>query len=320
MERRELGVSGLKVSRLSLGAMTFGSRMPPISNVDAVVAEAMLERAMEAGVNLVDTADAYSGGESEEILAPFLARHREDLMVATKLGMAGGPDRPLSRDNVTASVENSVRRLATDRIDVLYLHRPDRSTPMEETLDALDALVSRGLVRTVGVSNWTAGETGYAVGRQRALGRAEPTSVQVYWSLVGRDVEQEIVPTCRRLGVGVVVWSPLAGGYLAGRHDGRRTAWAFPPVDATVGPPVLSVLRQVAVELDVTPARVALAWLLRQPEVTSVIVGASTPAQLEDNLAAATLELDDTHVAALSAAGAVPPIYPGWWDAAMGVS
>ncbi len=320
MERRELGVSGLKVSRLSLGAMTFGSRMPPISTVDAVAAEAMLERAIDAGVNLVDTADAYSGGESEEILAPLLARHRDDLMVATKLGMAGGHDRPLSADNVTASVERSLRRLATDRIDVLYLHRPDRSTPVEETFDALDALVSRGLVRTVGVSNWTAGETGYAVGRQRALGLAEPSSVQVYWSLVGRDVEQEIVPTCRRLGVGVVVWSPLAGGYLAGRRDGRRTGWAFPPVDATVGPQVLTVLRRVAAELDVTPARVALAWLLRRPEVTSVIVGASTPAQREDNLAAATLELDDTHVAALSAAGAVPPIYPGWWDDAMGVS
>jgi aryl-alcohol dehydrogenase-like predicted oxidoreductase len=320
VERRELGVSGLKVSRLSLGAMTFGSRMPPISNVDATAAEAMLERAIDAGVDLVDTADAYSGGESEEILAPLLARHRDELVVATKLGMAGGHDRPLSRENVTASVERSLRRLATDRIDVLYLHRPDRSTPMDETFDALDALVSRGLVRAVGVSNWTAGETGYAVGRQRALGRVEPTSVQVYWSLVGRDVEQEIVPACRRLGVGVVVWSPLAGGYLAGRSDGRRTTWAFPPVDAAVGPPVLTVLRRLAADLGVTPARVAIAWLLRRPEVTSVIIGASTPAQLEDNLAAATLELDDAHVDQLDEAGAVPPIYPRWWDDAMGVS
>ncbi len=320
MERRELGVSGLKVSRLWLGAMTFGSRMPPISNVDAVGAEAMLERALDAGVNLVDTADAYSGGESEEILAPLLARHRDELLVATKLGMAGGPTRPLSRQNVTASVEGSLRRLAIDRIDVLYLHRPDRSTPVDETFDALDALVTRGLVRTVGVSNWTAGETGYAVGRQRALGRVEPTSVQVYWSLVGRDVEQEIVPSCRRLGVGVVVWSPRAGGYLAGRRDGRRAAWAFPPVDAAVGPQVLSTLGRIAAELDATPARVALAWLLHRPEVTSVIVGASTPAQLEDNLAAATLELDDTQVARLEEAGAVPPIYPRWWEDAMGVS
>ncbi len=298
MERRALGVSGLEVSRLSLGAMTFGTRMPPISNVDTALAEAMLERAVEGGVNLVDTADAYSGGESEEILAPLLARHRDQLLVATKLGMGGRQDRPLSRENVTLSVEDSLRRLATDRIDVLYLHRPDRSTPIDETFDALDALVSRGLVRTVGVSNWTAGETGYAVGRQRALGRVELTSVQVYWSLVGRDVEQEIAPTCQRLGVGIVVWSPLAGGYLAGRSDGRRSAWEFPPVDEAVGPRVVTELRRVAEEVGATPARVAISWLLTRPEVTSVIVGASSLAQLEENLAAATLELDEIQIAA----------------------
>jgi aryl-alcohol dehydrogenase-like predicted oxidoreductase len=300
--------------------MTFGSRMPPISNVDPVAAEAMLERAIELGVNLVDTADAYGGGESEEILAPLLARHRDELLVATKLGMSSGAERPLSRENVKACVEESLGRLGTDRIDVLYLHRPDRSTPIEETFDALDELVSRGLLRSVGVSNWAAGETGYAVGRQHALGRVELTSVQVYWSLVGRDVEQEIVPTCERLGVGVVVWSPLAGGYLAGRGDGRRSVWAFPPVDSVVGERVLSGLRKVAEELEVTPARVAIAWLLARPEVTSVIVGASSLIQLEENLAAATLELDDAHVRALDDASAVPPIYPRWWDTAMGVS
>jgi aryl-alcohol dehydrogenase-like predicted oxidoreductase len=142
----------------------------------------------------------------------------------------------------------------------------------------------------------------------------------VYWSLVGRDVEEEIVPTCRRLDVGVVVWSPLAGGYLAARADGRRAAWAFPPVDDVIGPRVLEVLQQVAAELGVTPARVAIAWLLRRPEVTSVIIGASSVEQLDDNLAAATLELDDAHATALDEASAVPPIYPRWWDAAMGVA
>jgi aryl-alcohol dehydrogenase-like predicted oxidoreductase len=315
-----LGESGLEVSRLSLGAMTFGSRMPPISNVDAVAAEAMLERAIELGVNWVDTADAYSAGESEEILAPLLARYRDELLVATKLGMGGRGERPLSAENVKACVEDSLRRLATDRIDVLYLHRPDRSTPIDETFEALDELVSRGLVRAVGVSNWTAGETGHAVGRQRALGRVEPTSVQVYWSLVGRDVEQEIVPTCERLGVGVVVWSPLAGGYLAGRRDGRRSVWAFPPVDNVVGERVLSALRKVAEELEVKPVRVAISWLLTRPEVTSVIVGASSLTQLDENLAAATLTLDDVHVNALDEASAVAPIYPRWWDTAMGLS
>jgi aryl-alcohol dehydrogenase-like predicted oxidoreductase len=144
--------------------------------------------------------------------------------------------------------------------------------------------------------------------------------VQVYWSLVGRDVEQEIVPTCQRFGIGVVVWSPLAGGYLAGRSDGRRSAWAFPPIDAVVGQRVVTVLRRVAENLGVTPARVAICWLLSRPEVTSVIVGASSLAQLKDNLAAATLDLGESDLAALSETSAVPSIYPSWWDAAMGVS
>jgi aryl-alcohol dehydrogenase-like predicted oxidoreductase len=319
VERRRLGSSGIEVSRLSLGAMTFGTGMPPISNVDATCAEAMLEQALDAGVNLVDTANAYSAGESEQMLAPLLARHRDELLVATKIGF-GAEDRPLSRTNVITSVEESLRRLGTDRIDVLYLHRPDRATPIEETFDALDELVARGVVRTVGVSNWTAGETGFAVGRQRGIGGAEPTSVQVYWSLVGREVEHEIVPTCRRLGLGVVVWSPLAAGYLTGRADGRRAAWSFPPVDAEIGARVLRTLRRVADELDATPGRVALAWLLQQRDVTSVIVGASSPAQLHDNLAAAALMLDETHLQALDDASRIPPTYTRWWDAAMGIS
>ena len=320
MERRTLGTSGLEVSCLSLGAMTFGSGMPPISNVDAAAAEAMVERAIDAGVNLVDTADAYSGGESEQILASIVARHRDDLLVATKVGFGASGGRPLSHENVRSSVEHCLRRLATDHVDVVYLHRPDRSTPIEETFDALDELVARGLVRAVGVSNWGAGETGYAVGRQRAIGGVEPSSVQVYWSLAGRDVEQEIVPACQRFGLGVVVWSPLAAGYLTGRDDGRRTAWAFPPVDGAVGTRVLGALQQIAAELDVAPAPVAIAWLLQRPEVTSVVVGASSLAQLDENLAAADLVLDERQLAVLTDASAVPPIYPRWWDTAMGIA
>lgn len=320
MERRPLGTSGIDVSRLTLGAMNFGSRMPPITTVDRAAAEAMLERAVDAGVNLVDTADAYGGGESEEILAPLLARHRDRLLVATKVGFGGGHDHPLAGGNVTADVEASLRRLGLDHVDVLYLHRPDRTTPMEETFDAVEALISRGLVTTVGVSNWTAGETGYVVGRQRAIGAAEPTSVQVYWSLVGREVEHEIVPTCGRLGVGVVVWSPLAAGFLTGRSDGRRAAFAFPPVDELLGSRVLAALDRVADEIGATPAAVALAWLLHRDEVTSVIVGASSMAQLEQNLGAATLELADSHLAALDGASTIPPTYPAWWDEAMGVT
>lgn len=319
MEYRPLGTSGLDVSRLSLGAMTFGSGMPPISNVDASAAEAMLEQAVEAGVNFVDTADVYSGGESERIVASVLTRHRDRLLVATKVGFMNG-ERPLSRPAITASVDGCLERLGIERVDVLYLHRPDRHTPLDETLDAVAALVDAGKVRTYGVSNWTASETAYAIGRQRALTAAEPTSVQVYWSLVGREVEHEIVPMCARLDVGVVVWSPLAAGYLAGRTDGRRSVYAFPPIDEGRGAEVLSVLRRVAAELDSTPATVAIAWLLAQSSAASVIVGASSQAQLDANLTAGSLSLTDGQLRALNEASALAPIYPAWWDAAMGIN
>jgi aryl-alcohol dehydrogenase-like predicted oxidoreductase len=321
IERRVLGSAGLEVSCLALGAMTFGGRMPPISNVGAAAAEEMVERALEAGVNFIDTADAYSGGQSEEILASVLARHRDDLVIASKVGMAvRGAVAPLSRANVLAGVEGSLRRLGTDHLDVLYLHRPDRSTPVGETFDALEELVSRGLVGTVGLSNFTAAEAGYALGRQRALERVEPTSVQIYWSLVGREVEHEIVPMCDRLGLGVVVWSALASGYLAGRSDGRRSAFPFPPVDDTRGQEVLRELRGITAATGATPAQVALAWVLRRRAVTSVIVGVSSLAQLDENLGAATLELDDAQVAALDEVSALAPIYPVWWEWAMGVT
>jgi aryl-alcohol dehydrogenase-like predicted oxidoreductase len=299
--------------------MTFGVGMPPISTVEARTAHTMVERAMASGVNLVDTADAYGSGESEQILAPILARHRE-LLVSTKVGWGGGHERPLARESVIADVEASLRRLGRERIDVLYLHRPDRMTSIDETFDALDELVARGLVRTVGTSNWSAGESGYAIGRQRALGRAEPTSVQVYWSLVGRDVEHEIVPMCQHLDVGLVVWSPLAGGYLADRRDARHAATGFPPVNKIAGAKVLSSLRFIAAELDTTPAAVAIAWLLRRPEVTSVVVGASSVAQLDANLSAADLEIEDDLAGDLDEASAVAPTYPRWWDVAMGLA
>jgi aryl-alcohol dehydrogenase-like predicted oxidoreductase len=319
-ERRTLGTSGIEVSRLALGAMTFGAGTPPISKVDTRTAHTMVERALAAGVNLVDTADSFGTGESEQILAPVLARHGDDLLVATKVGAGGGHERPLARDSVIADVEASLRRLGRDRIDILTLHRSDRQTSIDETFDALEELVERELVRTVGVSNWSAGDTAYAVGRQRALGRAEPTSAQVYWSLVGRDVEHEIVPMCRRLDVGVVVWSPLAGGYLADRRDGRHAETGFPPVNRIAGARVLASLRFVAKEMGSTPAAVALAWLLRRPEVTTVLVGASDVKQLDADLAAAALEIDDDLAADLDDVSAVEAIYPRWWDEAMGLA
>ena len=322
MKRRRLGWADLEISELSLGAMTFGTGMPPIATVDEHLARAMAERAVEAGVNLIDTADVYSSGESEEILAAILRAHRDELLVATKAGFgpSGPHDAGLSYDNVVACAEDSLRRLGIDRIDLFQLHRPDRSVPIEETLRALDDLVDRGLVRYFGVSNFTAAEVAYAVGWQRARERPPIAAVQVYYSLVGRDVEHEIVPLCTRQDIGLLVWSPLASGFLARREGGRRSAFAFPPVDPEVGARALDAVGAVADARGVTLAQVSIAWLLAQPVVTSVIIGASTMAQLDDNLAAADLVLTPDELLRLDAATAPAPIYPAWWDRAMGVS
>ncbi len=321
MERRRLGWADLEVSELSLGAMTFGTGMPPISTVDERLARAMAERAVDAGVNLIDTADVYSGGESEEILSAILHAHRDELLVATKAGFGPADTTPagLSYDNVVACAEASLRRLGTDHIDLFQLHRPDRSVPIEETLRALDDLVERGLVRYFGVSNFTAAEMGFAIGWQRARGRPSIAAAQVYYSLVGRDVEHEIVPLCARERVGLLAWSPLASGYLARREGGRRASFAFPPVDPELGARALDAVGVIADARAVTRAQVAIAWLLTRPAVTSVIIGASTMEQLEDNLGAAELVLGPGERARLDAATAPAPLYPAWWDVAMGV-
>ena len=322
MQRRRLGWADLEVSALSLGAMTFGARMPPITTVDEQLARAMADRAIDAGVNLIDTADVYSAGESEEILAAIVRAHRDGLLVGTKVGFgpSSAHDAGLSYDNVVACAEASLRRLGIDHIDLFQLHRPDRSVPIEETLRALDDLVDRGLVRYFGVSNFTAAEVAYAMGWQRARERAPIAAVQVYYSLVGRDVEHEIVPLCNRQEIGLLVWSPLAGGFLARREGGRRASMAFPPVDPELGTRALDVVGAIAEARSVTLAQVSIAWLLAQPVVTSVIIGASTMAQLDDNLAAADLVLTPDELLRLDVATAPTPVYPAWWDTAMGVT
>ncbi|MDT3439154.1 MULTISPECIES: aldo/keto reductase [unclassified Pseudofrankia] len=324
MERRRLGTGGLDVSKLSLGAMTFGSGMPPITKVDERNARAMVDRALDAGVNLVDTADVYASGQSEEILGACVRHRRDDVLIATKVGFGSLEPGALAYDAVVASCEASLRRLGTDWIDLYQLHRPDRTTPIEETLRALDDLVARGLVRAVGTSNFRAWETAAAVANQRALGRTPFSAAQLYYSLVGREAEHDLIPQCRADNVGVIVWSPLAGGYLTGRYrdggdGGRLSAHTFPPVAPGLGARALDAVGKVAASRGVSMAQVALAWVLAQPGITSVIVGASTLEQLDDNLAAGTLELDADELAALHAASALAPVYPTWWDAAMGI-
>jgi aryl-alcohol dehydrogenase-like predicted oxidoreductase len=306
--------------------MTFGSGMPPVTTVDERDARTMLDRAFAAGVNLVDTADVYAFGQSEEILGRWVrdrGGRRDDVVVATKCGFGSHDDGALSYRDVVAACEASLGRLGLEHIDLYQLHRPDRATPMEETLRALDDLVSRGLVRAVGTSNFRAWETSAAVARQRALGRPAFTATQLYYSLVAREAEHELIPECRADDLGVIVWSPLSSGFLTGRYraggEGRRTSFTFPPVDPELGERALVALAAVADGRGVSMAQVALAWVLAQPGITSAIVGASSVEQLDDNLAAADLELTTDELATLDGATALAPIYPAWWDPAMGI-
>jgi aryl-alcohol dehydrogenase-like predicted oxidoreductase len=310
--------------------MTFGSGMPPVTTVDERDARAMVDRALAAGVNLIDTADVYAFGQSEEILGRCVrdARgRRDDVLVATKVGFGSRDGGALSYDAVVEGCEASLRRLGLDHIDLYQLHRPDRTTPIEETLRALDDLVARGLVRAVGTSNVRAWETSAAVARQRALGRTAFTATQLYYSLVAREAEHELIPQCRADDLGVIVWSPLSSGFLTGRYrvgpsgvgEGRRTTFTFPPVDPELGDRALAALAAVAEGRGASMAPVALAWVLAQPGITSAIVGASSIEQLDANLAAAELELSAEELAALDAATALAPIYPAWWDPAMGI-
>lgn len=317
MEHRRLGKSGLKVSVLSLGTMTFGESQTFMKGVTSTEDEGrrVLERALEAGIDLFDTANVYSEGRSEELLGQWLGPRRKDVLVATKCRFAIGPGKPrpmelgLSRRHIVQACEDSLRRLGTDWIDLYQVHMQDGATEIEETLRALDDLVRSGKVRYIGCSNYT----GYRlteslwVADRRNLSRYE--SVQLQWSLVERGAEREVIPACRAFDLGVLVWSPLGRGLLSGKYrqgesapKGTRLAeWrdTYARMNTDQSWQVVDAVRQVAKEVDSTPARVALAWLLAKPECSSIILGARTVAQLEDNLAAAQLELGAEHLALL---------------------
>jgi aryl-alcohol dehydrogenase-like predicted oxidoreductase len=261
----------------------------------------MVGRALDAGVNLFDTADVYGNGTSEEILGAALRAHRDEVLIATKTGFGSRAPGALSYTNVVASCEASLRRLGTDHIDLYQLHRPDRTTPIEETLAALDDLVTRGLVREVGASNFRAWEVAGAVARQRALGRRPFTAVQVYYSLVGRDVEHEILPACRELGVGFVGYAPLGRGLLTGRiksvedlppTDRRRRHPRFQGENLARNVELVRELESIAARYKASPAQIALAWLLAQGDDIVPIPGTSHVRNVEQNAAAADLELD----------------------------
>ena len=333
MKYKTLGHTGLKVSELCLGTMTFGENFYGIAVVEQAGVNEMVARSLDAGINFFDTADVYSYGQSEAVLGQSLKDgqvQRDRIIVATKVrsamseaATAGTGDVNnvgLSRQHIFSSVEDSLRRLQTDYIDLYQVHGWDVLTPIEETLRALDDLVRQGKVRYIGCSNWAARHLMKALVLAEAHDWAGFVSLQAYYSLVGRDLEHELLPLCREENIGVLPWSPLSGGFLSGKYTrdnpnpegARRSNFQFPPIDEARGFDAIEALEKIAKEKNVTVAQVALAWLLAQTGVTSVIIGANKMTQLEDNLMAADLELSTDELETLSATTKPPQLYPEW--------
>ncbi len=330
MEYRQLGQSGLRVSVLTMGTMTFGGRggFAQVGNTDVVQARRQVDMCLDAGVNLVDTADVYSGGLAEEIIGEVLTGRRDQVLVATKvrMPMGRGPnDAGLSRQHVISGCEASLRRLGIDHIDLYQVHEWDGQTPLEETLEALDLLVQQGKVRYVGASNYAAWQLMKALGTAERLGLPRFVSQQIYYSLQAREAEYELVPLAVDQGLGILVWSPLAGGLMTGKYRrdqqpsaGSRqlTDWNEPPVyDRDRLYDIVETLVGIAEHRGVSAPQIALAYLLGRPAVTSLVIGARTTEQLADNLAAASLRLTESERADLDKASAPPLIYPYWHQA-----
>ncbi|UVO52295.1 aldo/keto reductase [Sphingomonas sp. SUN019] len=313
----KLGTSGLIVSRLSLGTMTFGagSGNAAIARTREADAAAIVDRALDAGINFIDTADVYAGGESEEIVGRILGKRRDDVVLATKAGWRTGA--PLNRSGLSAahlhwSIDQSLKRLGTTHVDVYIAHRDDAHTPLEETLQSLDAIVRAGKARYLGVSNWSAWKVAAAMELQRANGWAPFTHIQMMYSLLGRGVEHEVLRLAAHYGLGYTAWSPLAGGFLSGKYtrenladpDNRLSGFDMIPFDKDMGFVLVETMREIAAAHDASVAQVALAWLLSKPQVSSVLIGASKLSQLDDNIAAANLVLTTDELATLDKATA----------------
>ncbi|MBN9383243.1 MAG: aldo/keto reductase [Chitinophagaceae bacterium] len=327
MKYNLLGNTGLKVSELCLGTMTFGGKgiWTAIGTLPQDEVDALVRRSIEAGINFIDTANVYSEGVSEQMTGTAirnLGLHREDLILATKVrGKVGeGPNQiGLTRKHILHQVEESLRRLQTDYIDLYQIHGFDALTPLEETLSALDTLVTSGKVRYIGCSNLAAWHIMKARGISTLHDYAKFVSLQAYYTIAGRDIEREIVPLLLDQKMGLMVWSPLAGGLLSGKYtrhtspeEGRRVNFDFPPVNREKVYDIVDVMAEIGKIRGVSVAQVALAWLLHQPVVTTVIIGAKSPQQLEDNLKAIELKLDAAELEKLDAVSKLAPEYPGW--------
>ncbi len=329
MRTKPLGRTGLFVSELCLGTMTFGGSAgmwAQIGSLQQSEAERLVGQAVDAGINFIDTADVYAGGASEQITGQALKNlkiPRENVVIATKVfgeTGSGANTRGNSRSHILDGVKASLRRLQLDHIDLYQIHGFDPATPIEETVQALDQLVRHGHVRYVGVSNWAAWQIVKALGIAERLGLSRFESLQAYYTVAGRDLERELVPMLASEGLGLMVWSPLAGGLLSGKFGrdvpgeagNRRTSFDFPPVHRSRAYDCIDTMKSMAAARGVSVAQIALAWLLHQPVVTSVIVGAKRPDQLADNLAATTVTLSVEELAGLDAVSRLPAEYPGW--------
>ena len=336
MKLNPLGRTGLFVSELCLGTMTFGGgdegMWGTIGRLQQSDAERIVGTAIDAGINFIDTADVYAGGRSEEITGQALRNlklARDSVVVATKVFGETGPGanmRGATRSHIVAALKESLRRLQLDHVDLYQIHGFDPATPIEETVRALDTMVQHGHVRHVGVSNWAAWQVMKALGIAERLGLARFESLQAYYTIAGRDLERELVPMLQSEGLGLMVWSPLAGGFLTGKYGrdqageagSRRTAFDFPPIDKERAYDAIDVMREIASTRAVSVAQIALAWLLHQPAVTSVIIGARKPEQLADNLGATGVALDAGELARLGDVSRLPAEYPGWMFARQG--
>jgi aryl-alcohol dehydrogenase-like predicted oxidoreductase len=328
MRYRLLGRTGLYVSEICLGTMTYGGkgRWEVVGRLGLEEAQAQIKAAFDAGVNFLDTANVYSEGESEKLVGQALARlglPREDLVIATKVRVRMGPAPNrvgLTKVHIMNEAHTSLRRLGLDHIDLYQIHGVDQVTPLDETLRALEDLVRAGKVRYIGVSNHAAWQIMKGLGVSERHGWSRFESIQAYYSIAGRELEREIVPVALDQSLSILVWSPLAGGLLSGKFaqdaagpDGaRRTTFDFPPVDRERAFRCVEVMRPIAAAHGVSVARVALAWTLQRPGVTSVIIGAKSQEQLADNLAAADLTLSEDEMNRLNEVSAPPREYPGW--------
>lgn len=328
MNYKVLGNTGLKVSELCLGAMTFGGRgmWTSIGKVPQDGVNELVKLAVDAGINFIDTANVYSEGLSEQMTGQAirdLGLKRDDLVIATKVrGVMGqGPnDSGLSRKHILQQADESLRRLGTDYIDLYQIHGFDALTPLEETLNALDSLVKSGKVRYIGCSNLAAWQIMKALGISEREHLSKFVSLQAYYTIAGRDLEREVVPLLHDQKLGLMVWSPLAGGFLSGKYtrngatdqSGRRVQFDFPPVDKEMAYGIIDVMQEIAVSKGVSVAQIALSWLLHQSVVTSIIVGAKRPDQLADNIQSTNVHLLADELQRLNDVSRLKPEYPGW--------